>query len=761
MKDIRKLAVLSSGFAAAVFAAHYLVPNDVLWLFIAASAALAAISLAVKGLTGKRLALAALGLLCGFGCYLHSSLTVLVPCEELDGETVCVSARVTDFPERLDYCDRLYVRFTDTTLPATDGVIYDYEKCSGELEPGDEISITLKLRAADTRYAERTDTNISKGVYIIGTAEEAAEVTGRWEHSWLYFPQYLGRVIRDSISEVFPEDVRGFAIALLTGSKLEYYADDELCSSMNIAGLAHVVAVSGMHVAFLIGFVQIFAGPGRRSSLICIAAVWVFVIMAGAPSSAVRAGIMQSMLLLAPLAGRINDKATSLSFALAVILLNNPCAAGNIGLQLSFGAMAGIFLLSGNVYNYIKQKIKPGNAQLGVVAHYALGAFSSSVGATVFTVPLIAVHFGYVSLYMFLGNILCLWAVSLAFVSGYAACLAALVFPALGKMLAAAVAYVLRYVACAAKLIVSLPFAALYTENVLIAVWLVLTYALFALFLLALRKKLSPLVPTIASAACLACVLLITRVGALRDPGSAAVLDVGNGQSIVLSSRSSTVMVDCGKSGTADNAGFLAASYIMSGGRYHVDCLLLTHLHADHANGVARLIGLIDVDMIVMPENARQSADEEILETILELAQKHGIELRYLDSNETLEFDGIRLEIYAPSMRGDKNERCLTLTADLNGYRILITGDANMAVERDLVRREDLSDTDMLIVGHHGSRYSTSDELLEEAQPETAVISVGYNTYGHPTEDVLSKLRRSGIEIQRTDLMGRIIIHTG
>lgn len=92
---------------------------------------------------------------------------------------------------------------------------------------------------------------------------------------------------------------------------------------------------------------------------------------------------------------------------------------------------------------------------------------------------------------------------------------------------------------------------------------------------------------------------------------------------------------------------------------------------------------------------------------------------------------------------------------------MLITGDANMAVERDLVVREELGGTDVLIVGHHGSKYSTSDELLDAAWPSTAIISTGYNNYGHPTETVLNKLRERGITTLRTDLDGRINIKTG
>ena len=101
------------------------------------------------------------------------------------------------------------------------------------------------------------------------------------------------------------------------------------------------------------------------------------------------------------------------------------------------------------------------------------------------------------------------------------------------------------------------------------------------------------------------------------------------------------------------------------------------------------------------------------------------------------------------------------LTAEIGGESILITGDVRGATERKLVKAQDLSDTDILIVGHHGSKYSTSEELLNEAEPDKAVISVGYNNYGHPTDEVLKRLTEHGVEIYRTDESGRIVINCG
>ena len=98
---------------------------------------------------------------------------------------------------------------------------------------------------------------------------------------------------------------------------------------------------------------------------------------------------------------------------------------------------------------------------------------------------------------------------------------------------------------------------------------------------------------------------------------------------------------------------------------------------------------------------------------------------------------------------------------DYGDFEFLITGDADMGTERMLTRLYTLPDIELLIVGHHGSKYSTSEELLEETMPDTAFISVGTNNYGHPTQEALDRLSEHGVEVHRTDMEGSISITVG
>ena len=161
-----------------------------------------------------------------------------------------------------------------------------------------------------------------------------------------------------------------------------------------------------MHIAYLIGFLQSLFGRSRRCTLGCLALVWLFVLVTGATPSSLRAGVMQSLLLFAPLVRRENDPITSLSTALALLLLHNPHAAAGAGLQLSFASLAGILCFTGRMERAVYARLprlrdtKPGRM--------AVSAVVNSLSVLPFTVPLMCLHFGSVPLLSPLTNLLAL-----------------------------------------------------------------------------------------------------------------------------------------------------------------------------------------------------------------------------------------------------------------------------------------------------------------------------------------------------------------
>lgn len=751
---MRKLAIIASSFSAAVFAANYLLPDSALIIIALALAILGAVLCLFAKKRPVRMA-AAMLISAALGLALfsvHSSRTG-APAKALDGQTLALGATVLDYPVIYDdYC-RVEVRF-DGAASRLKAVLYADKHALDEITPGNTIQLTTRLHSADMRYGKEYDYYNSKGIYLTATAKSDIICTG-----CSFTPTVLASRIRHGIAgyvdELFPKDTRAFMRSVMLGDKGALYDDIQVYTDLTRAGFMHVAAVSGMHISFLVALLQFFLGKSRRGSIVCIALIWCFVLVTGANPSAVRAGFMQSALLVAPIVRRENDPVTSLSTVLALVLLVNPHAAASVSLQLSFGAMVGIYGFFDRINAALIAPVRNRRARRWLRNPISIAACSLSV--MVVTVPLTAAHFGYVSVLSPLMNIAALWAVSLCFCGGFVVCALGAVWSVLGMAGAWCVSWAARYIFLAARLVSAVPFAVAYLDSNVMLIWLILCYAFFvgAAFthLNAIKRLIYPLV---LCAVTYAAALGVMTVDYSRGCGTLSVLDVGQGQSICVLSGRACVLVDCGGGAKTQRAGETAGAYLFMRGHTRVDALVLTHLHADHANGVQQLMELVDVGMILIPNEPND--DDALLSKLLDTAATHGTQVVYVARDMLLEADGISVALYAPGDEGDTNERCVMSRVSLGSFDMLITGDAPIKAENELVAEHDIADVEVYVVGHHGSKYSSGDALLESIGADTAIISVGYNTYGHPTNETLERLDEYGYNVYRTDQDGRVEI---
>ena len=751
---MRILARAAIAFSAAIFAANYLLPQS--WLLYGAvlSALMAAglMLLRRKWLRGLSLCLVFFGLgLAYFQC--HYARTA-AKAESCDGGTYTVYGEVTAYPAVYEgYC-RLELRLLGEELPKGKAIVNDNDFTCSQLAPGDRVRFTGRVRTADKIYGENYDGYYSRGIYCKITAAEPVTLCQRGG-ALRYLPVKLNRLLAERITGLFPADCTAFMRALLLGDKSLLYEDEALALTMSRAGLMHTVAVSGMHVVFLVGLMQFVLGAGRRSALIGLGLVWAFVLVTGASPSAVRAGVMQSLLLMAPVLRRENDPPTSLSLALALILLNNPYAAASVSLQLSFASMAGILCFCGRIFGWFAARWKA--VERRKLPRYLIGNLSTSLSVLVFTVPLTALYFGYVPLLSIVGNIAALWAVSLCFMGGWIACGLSLL-PLLGQGAAWLCAWLARYILLVARLISSLPGAVVYTETGGLWLWLAASYGLFILCGLFGRKSwLRFGVPGLAAVMSLCLLLRCAAWDYAKGRDTIAVLDVGQGLCVAAMAGDSTVLIDCGGVNSLDNAGELAGRYLLSRGRSSVDALVLTHFHQDHSNGVPMLMEMLELRQLIVPART-----EELPVEIQDSARRHGVEIAYIDTDSLLSVsEGITARLYAPNDKGKDNENCMAVHLEVGDYQTLITGDSPITEERRLTRKQELAGTELLVVGHHGSANASSPQLLAELGGDTAVISVGFNRYGHPAEETLERLALCGYNVYRTDRDGTVEIRIG
>ena len=752
---MRKLATAALAFSLAIFAANYILPTG--WLIV--PAVLAAVTGAALALLRRKwlrpaviaLVFFSLGLL---DYWVYAQRTSICA-QNFDGQTREIVGTLIDYPDVYDdYC-RLHIRLNSEGLPHFHAIVYDNTKAMAEAEPGQKLRFTAKISTADTLYGKPYDNYHVNGYFLRLNSQGRIEKLGA-SFDLRTVPVRIQHRLCAMIDQVFPADTRIFMKALMLGDKDEFYNDDALYVSMTRAGLMHVVAVSGLHVAFLVSLLQFAFGRGRRGALISIATVWLFVLVTGAGKAAIRAGFMQSLLLLAPIVRRENDPITSLSAVLALILGFSPFAARSVSLQLSFSAMAGILFFFDKIYRAMTGKLswikdaKP--------VQYVFATVASSLSVMIFTAPLTAIHFGYVPLLSVLTNVACLWAVSACFSCGWIACVLSLV-PVLGQVFVMLSTWLARFIFLCARGISSVPYSVLYMQTDGAWLWLWLSCGAFLIFgMLRKKRALRMLIPAAVSVSVLL-LLLVRSARFYRTHDVITVLSVGQGQCITAFAGDATAVIDCGNTGSVDNAGALAGEYLFSRGRDRIDILMLTHLHADHADGAVRLMELLPVDMLLLPADADDS--DRLYDDIVACAERNGTRVVLLDGPITAISGRLEMELYKLPGGQTENERCLMTKLRIGDAAMLVTADATQAMERELTRQEELSDVDVLIVGHHGSKYASSSELLAEVGGGVAVISSGYNNYGHPAEETLERLTQYGYTVYRTDIDGNIEIQLG
>ena len=754
---MRKLAWFAGAFSAAVFLAVYLLPEGLLLPAGLACALAALLGLLLRGDRRRRMMLACLGLAAGLAWTGTYGQLTHAPAQALAGTEGTISATAADWPRETAYGSSVLVYLRpEEGLPISTRLYLDDP--SPDLRPGDTLTVPAELRLADTIAGEHTDYYYAKGILLVAYGEGEAEVSRPASPPWWTWPAYAARALEDSVARAFPDWAAPLITALITGE--DSGMDGGEYAALRRTGLSHVISVSGLHVSFLAGCLAALLGAWRRrTAVISIALMFFFAAAVGNTPAVLRAAFMQSMLLLAPLVGREDDRATSLFTILMLLLAANPYAAASVSLQLSFAAVAGIYLFTGPLNDRLRALLpsepKGFWPRLGRLAgEFVFASLSTTLGAIVFTTPLTAVYFHSVSLIAPLANLLTLWAFSLAFLGGLAVSLAGLALPALAGVLAWPVSLAVWFVQKVTAALARLPFASVSTQSVYLRLWLALVYGLLLLYLLWRGEKKRPLVPIGLGTAALCGALVLNAAAQTGGALTVSVLDVGQGLSVALTSGGRTALVDCGGTGSAD-PGDVAADYVQDLGLSRIDLVVLTHYHQDHAGGVPELLNRLDVGLLVLPD---VEADDPLRAEITALAAEQGVETLFVSENTGVALGAAALTISGPLGTGGGNEEGLSILCTAGEFDALITGDMNSAVEHRLVKYGNLPDIELLVAGHHGSKYSTSEELLLETKPETAVISTGYNTYGHPAPETLERLAAAGCDIYRTDWSGTVTV---
>lgn len=757
----RKLVFASIGFAAAAYTIQFL--SGYIWATCILALILTALS-AIFVLKGywKTTVFLVLGVLAGIGWtvgYMHWD-NARIP-ENITGKELSMGAVVTDYSSVTKKGNHISFEAEIDSIVGSEltkpiHVIIYYPQPKASLKPGDRISFIGQFTLAENTESFNSYTyHKTRGIdFLVFTKEDA--IIKRCDKVPLkYFHRVIANEMSKKMFKLLPESHAGFLRALLTGNKENI--SEALKEQMRITGLSHTIAVSGMHVSFLVGLVVLLFGK-RYAPFAAVPIMLVFVLVAGSTPSVMRAFIMQSFLLTAPLIMRESDSVTSLFAALLIILFINPYAIGDIGLQLSFASALGIILFSTKIQNFLIRCFRLNSYTWhGRFISGIISVLAATAGAMVFTLPLIVYYFDTVSVISPVANIVILWSISLLFNLGISVVGLSFIWFSAAKFIAPAISLLIHWIFSAVNFLSDIPYASIYGKNIAALIGVTAGYisAILLYVYLKNKNKIAKYSAPILATACVLLLLFSAYVPKTTDV-DVTVFDVGQGLCFMAEHKSARVVVDCG--GNRQNAGNIVYQNLLEKNTRNIDALILTHNHTDHTNGVEMLLSKAKVKELYLP--SRFGGAEEMSD-IIKTAQENGTKICAVEYDQIIRFGDLEVNLVYCGNLSKENDIGIAVVVSKDDFDAVITGDLEKAGEKYLVDKKILPVSEVYIAGHHGADDSSTEEFLDEIQPEYAIISVSKNNvYGHPGQNTLKRLKEHGTYVLQTDELGTIVFNS-
>ena len=559
----------------------------------------------------------------------------------------------------------------------------------------------------------------------------------------------LGDRLRAGLSSSIAPGLSGERRALVAGIVLgeDEGLDQELRDRFRASGLYHLLAVSGQNVAYVVAGVLLLAWvaglPRVAAQAGAVTAIIAYVLAVGWQPSVVRAGVAGVLACLAWMAARGRDRWYFLLVGAAVLLAWSPYSLLDPGFQLSFAAVASIFVLMPILERRLAGSPLP-RALATVVA------VSAACGLV--TAPITWFHFGAIPVLSVPANALAAPVVAPILGFGLGAAALGSVLPGAALALAWANGWLVAYLAACARLVGSLPFAQVRSPAVLGG--LVAVAGVVTLLVRGPRSWRGPILLGAASVTVVVAAWTLWPRGPSVPPPTGlriSFLDVGQGDAILLQVPQGAVLVDQGPPEAR------VAELVRGLGIRRLELLVLTHPQRDHIGGAADVIRLSRVDAVLDPRQPNQSPYED---EAIDVAHDRSVPVVRAHAGQIFHLGRLRLRVLWPDGPGrpgqDPNEHAVVVLASYGAVDALLTADA----ESNVTGRLRVPPVEILKVAHHGSADEGLPMLLDRLHPMLAVISVGTgNDYGHPAPSTLTALsERPELRLFRTDRDGMVVV---
>lgn len=699
----------------------------------------------------------------------------------VDGSDVVVTGDVVTPPLRIGTSVRYIVdsRFlTDAegTHPFRATLLVTLRKAEGTRLPGYGMTVLFRgeidrpRRARNPGEFDRRRYYEASGItHIVSVESDDATMIvdssgGWWAMSRIVLParEYVLREIESSIGGQEGEYLKGVLIGERGG------LTPEIKEAFSLAGVAHILAVSGSNVAVVATFVflasELFRFPRRgRPAMACLGVVF-YMLLVGYQPPVVRATIMAVVLLVGTYAGERSNPINSLGVSGLIILGLDARQLFDVGFQLSFLAVFSIVYLY-PMLDALFLRI-PGRGLFRKGTLWVLRLCSVSLVATLGTLPLTAGYFGRVSVIGLVANIAVIPASGFSLLLGFIAIPLSVVSESVAGAYHVLNLLILRLTLNITVIAGGVPFASVDTFR-FSAIDAIPFYAGLALAFHFHRANARRVLLMVLMTA-LNIWVFVPRSESYRAVRDCriSIIDVGQGDAILLElPGGKTMLVDAGpRTRSLDAGSSIVVPFLRRRGIETVDLLVTSHPHSDHIGGAPAVFSAMQVGAVM---NCGRPSASDVYREYQELMSRE--QCGYEEGRVGMlidKFPGIRIYLLAPEEEAvslpDVNNGSIVLKVLYGRISFLLTGDAEREAETHMVARYgSFLRSTLLKVGHHGSRTSTSPQLLSLVDPEVAVVSVGRpNFYRHPAPEVMQRIRERDIEVLRTDEEGAVIFET-
>ncbi len=553
-----------------------------------------------------------------------------------------------------------------------------------------------------------------------------------------------------------PQDA-GIYRALLTGDKSAM--DEDIRSLYQENGIAHILAVSGLHLSILgLGVYELLRRFGRsKAASGSVAALLIisYGILTGCSGSALRAVLMLLLRFLAAAVGRSYDMLTAMAAAALFLLWKEPFMLFGAGFQLSFLAVLAIGL----------------RHALPAPKHPLLEGLWLSFYLQLLTLPVILFHYFRFPLYGIFLNLIVLPLMGCVIYSGV---FGVGLFGLSEKLATIAVGgghWILRLYTLLCTHCAALPYSSLLLGRPSMHSILLYYTALGVVTWALAERRVTEHSGLAACRLPLPCIVLPLLLSLLCLPAKQpqgleiTALDVGQGDGFILRNQGLVMSVDGGSTSDQRLGENVLVPYLESQGIGHIDLALITHCDADHYSGIQYLLEeepKMSIGELLLPRVAMQDARYDVLR---DAAAARDVRIRYFGQGDCIDLGEVEIRGYYPAgteRLEAANDHSIGMLLRASDFQMLFTGDMDEDCERQMLAAlwEDNAGypkIDVLKAGHHGSHTSTSEALLTALRPDYAILSYGVgNDYGHPHAETRERLRRYDVEMLETGVMGEI-----